>query len=182
MKLSGKPWDPMMAALQGRAGSPTPLTPSTPQQPSAVGVVPASTMHTPLASFAATPLPSASIPVMPHPPVAQPLVVTAPAPSVAAKQVPSSTADVSRRISHSEIYKRYIKNLLGNSQYLGSVEPSLAVQEHGHFSSSVPIKAHHWLSPDVIEQNSGNLANVLWTLRDHMLRDSLKLAEVIDEF
>ena len=77
---------------------------------------------------------------------------------------------------------RYIKNLLANSQYLGSVEPSLAVQEQGHFSSSVPIKAHQWLSPEVIQQNSGNLANALWTLRDHMMRDSLKLAQVIDEF
>ncbi|KAL5517452.1 hypothetical protein EMCRGX_G002996 [Ephydatia muelleri] len=67
-------------------------------------------------------------------------------------------------------------------RYLGSVEPSLAVQEQGHFSSSVPIKAHHWLSPEVIQQNSSNLANALWTLRDHMMRDSLKLAQVIDEF
>lgn len=77
---------------------------------------------------------------------------------------------------------RYVKDLLANSQYLGSVEPALAVQEQGHFSSSVPIKAHHWFSPEVIQQNSGNLANALWTLRDHMMRDSLKLSQVIGEF
>eukprot|EP00731_Ephydatia_muelleri_P002753 Em0001g2753a len=169
MKLSGKPWDPMMAALQGRAGSPTPTTPASQPQPfNMMGVSP-SPLHMPLPSFAATPLPTASIPVMPHS-VSQPLVVAGTV-TTAAKQVSCST--------HAFIY---VKNLLANSQYLGSVEPSLAVQEQGHFSSSVPIKAHHWLSPEVIQQNSSNLANALWTLRDHMMRDSLKLAQVIDEF
>lgn len=67
--------------LQGRAGSPTPTTPTSQHQP--LSMTP---LHTPLTSFAATPLPSASIPVMPHTVVAQPLIVAGTV-TTAAKQV-----------------------------------------------------------------------------------------------
>lgn len=113
--------------LQGRAGSPTPTTPASQPQPfNMMGVSP-SPLHMPLPSFAATPLPTASIPVMPHS-VSQPLVVAGTVTTAAKQvsysthafmyaewshdlvptQVPSNSSDGSRKVSHSEIYKRQV--------------------------------------------------------------------------
>ena len=44
-----------------------------------------------------------------------------------------------------------------------------------------PVKLSDWLEPDAVPQNT-NVADALWNLRDHLLKDSFKLDEHTHHF
>ncbi|CAI7994007.1 Protein polybromo-1 [Geodia barretti] len=85
-------------------------------------------------------------------------------------------------ILHSAIYTKYIEGLQKGSKYSSSLQTTDQMSPaHRSSMTSSQIQVSDWLLPSAIPPNM-SATEALVTLRDHLLRDSLRLGQHLDHF
>ena len=84
----------------------------------------------------------------------------------------------------SYICSRYIRGLQSGSKYMSNCESSEKIRATQQSHPPRTVQASDWVAPDVLQQGGSMkdvLEDALWALRDHLLKESMKLAEHLKE-
>ena len=76
--------------------------------------------------------------------------------------------------------RMYIQGLQSGSKYMSNCESSERIRATQQPRPPRPDQVSDWLAPGAV-QPSASVEDALWVLRDHLLRDSMKLTEYLKE-
>lgn len=93
------------------------------------------------------------------------------------------------RVSLLTEISRYVQGIKSNSKHLGSYADSATLRSSETLAPPGPVRLEDWYSPEVIKSLGGGAnpsstvaADAVWALRDHMIKDSLKLDNYLGRF